>query len=299
VSSLAVRFLFLSLSLLVLLAACTRAPAPVAAPAPTPPTLFRARAVGTGRPVLFVGDLGAPPEVWDTIVAHLGARAQSHVIDVAGFAGHAAGAEPLLPALVEQLADYVRQARLSRPIVVGHMFGGTVAWWLAMSHPDLLGGVLVVDAPPSRSTGDPEDEAEAREARRALEGATREQFAKMTSFRLGSQMNDKTRAAALAEKAARSDRRVVADATFAMMTADTRASIPRIKTPALVLLTTENLPKGTAPEVETLYREQLAAIPEHELVVVQGSHHYVMFDAPETFFASLDRFVDRWAGPRG
>jgi pimeloyl-ACP methyl ester carboxylesterase len=282
----------LLLSLLVTIASCGRAWSPAANSSPTSqPTLFRARVVGAGRPVVFVGDLGAPPEVWETTVAHLGKRAESHLIDIAGFAGNAAGPEPLLPALVEQLAAYIRQARLSRPIVVGHMFGGTVAWWLAMAHPDLLGGILVIDAPPSRSTGDPGDAEEAAEARRALAEATPEQFVTMTSRRLRSSVNDKARAEALARKASRSDPRVAADAMFAMMTADKRTSIPRIKTPVLVLLTTESLPAAAATEVEASYREQLAPIPEHELVVVKGARHYVMFDAPETFFAHLDRFV--------
>jgi pimeloyl-ACP methyl ester carboxylesterase len=116
-------------------------------------------------------------------------------------------------------------------------------------------------------------------------------FARMANRRLGSMMNDESRAKVLAEKTARSDQHVVAEAMFAMMTSDTRPQIPRIKTPVLVLLTTGNLPEGAAAEVETLYREQLGPVPDHELIVVNASRHYVMFDAPDVFFANLDRFL--------
>jgi len=113
----------------------------------------------------------------------------------------------------------------------------------------------------------------------------------MTARRIGSAMKDEARAKALSLKAARSDPRVVADAMYAMMTRDTRPEIGRIKARVLVLLTTGNLPEAALPEIEQLYRDQLAAIAQHELVLVPGSRHYLMFDAPETFFAQLDRFL--------
>jgi pimeloyl-ACP methyl ester carboxylesterase len=75
------------------------------------------------------------------------------------------------------------------------------------------------------------------------------------------------------------------------MSRDTRKELPRIRARVVVLLTTDNLPKGAAAEVAALYREQLAALPNHELIVMNGSKHYVMFDAADEFFASLDRFL--------
>jgi pimeloyl-ACP methyl ester carboxylesterase len=246
---------------------------------------------GAGRPVIFIPDLGAPADVWETTVRHLEGRVESHVLDIAGFAGHAPAAEPLLPALSEQLAAYVQERHLQRPIVVGHMFGATVAYALAMTHSDLLGGVLAIDAPPSRVTGSSEEEREAREGRRALADATPEQFKQMTARRLASLMKDQARATVLADRTSRSDQHVLAETLYATMTTDMRPGIPRIKAPVLVLLTTGNLPQGAVPEVEALYAKQLAPIPQHELLVVNASRHYVMFDAPEVFFANLDRFL--------
>lgn len=253
----------LLLAVLLLVGGCSPASRPAATP--TRPS----------RAVLFLSDLAAPPEVWDSTRAHLGPGVQTRVVDAAS---------------AEQLATYIEHEHLSRPIVVGHMFGGTVAWWLAMARPDLVGGVVAIDAPPSRNTGD-RDLAELENECREISAATPERFAKMTKYRLSTQMNDKGRAEALAAKASHADPHVVADEMFAMMAADTRSSIPRITAPVLVLLTTKNLPEGSAAEVEALYRGQLEPIRRHELVVVEGSHHYVMFDAPDAFFAALDRFL--------
>src|SRR5262245_45756670 len=112
----------LLLCLFVLICGCS--PSPPKNPANLPTPLFEAHVAGAGRPVIFIADLSAAADVWDTTLAHLGGRVQSHVIDVAGFAGNAPGPEPLLPALADQLAVYIKKQRLSRPIVVGHMFGG-------------------------------------------------------------------------------------------------------------------------------------------------------------------------------
>jgi pimeloyl-ACP methyl ester carboxylesterase len=68
-----------------------------------------------------------------------------------------------------------------------------------------------------------------------------------------------------------------------MMTRDLRAQIPKIQAPALVILTTENFPLGALPTIKRAFEEQLAPVPRHEIVVVPGSKHYVMFDAPEVF----------------
>ena len=44
---------------------------------------------------------------------------------------------------------------------------------------------------------------------------------------------------------------------------------------------------GRCPEVEAMYRAQVARMPHGELVVLRGS----MFDAPDAFFTNLDRFL--------
>lgn len=172
------------------------------------------------------------------------------------------------------------------------MFGGTVAYGLAMARSDLLAGVVAIDAPPSR-LADPESIAEAHAVRRAMKSAPPEDLVRMAHRRIGSSMRDQALARSLAAKASRSDRDVVADTMFTMLTTDRRGDVPRIKTPVLALLTTGNLPDDAAPVVEEMYRDQLASIAEHELVVVKASKHYVMFDAPDAFFPALDRFLAR------
>jgi len=278
------------------IAGCSHAPASTAhqdpgEPAAAVPTSFVDHVSGEGRPVIFIPDLGAPADVWQSTVDHLAGRVEAHVLDVAGFAGNAPVAGPLLPKLRDELATYVKAQKLNRPVVVGHMFGATVAYWLAMTEPDLLGGVIAIDTPPSRATGDAEEDAEARQGAKALAEATPEKFAQMLTRRLATSMNDQKLAEKNAQKVVVSDQAVIAEAFLDMMTRDLRETVRAIRVPVLVLLTTGNLPKGAAPEIERAYRDQLISVPSHEVVVVPQSHHYVMFDVPQAFFENVDRFL--------
>jgi N-formylmaleamate deformylase len=278
------------LAALLPLLACAGAPRsmPPATVEVTAPPVFLARVSGAGRPVVFIPDLEAPGEIWDTTLAHLGGRVEAHVIEVAGFAGNPVSYGPLMPRLRDGLATYLRE-HARGAILVGHMFGAQVAYWLAMTEPELVRGIIAIDAPPSRFDGTVDPEAD--EVRRAWGSASADEFARGIKHRIGSMMADQSLAETIAAKAVRSSQPVIAEAFYDMMTRDLRAQIPNIKAPVLVLLTTGNLPPEMLPTIEVFYREELGPIARHRLVVVPGSKHYVMFDAPKAFFVELDRFL--------
>jgi N-formylmaleamate deformylase len=278
--------LFAALPLL----ACAHAPlsTPAAAAEVTASCVFSARVSGAGRPVVFIPDLEAPGEIWDSTLAHLGGGVEAHVIEVAGFAGNPVCSGPLMPRLRDGLAIYLRQ-HARGAILVGHMFGAQVAYWLAMTEPDLVRGVIAIDAPPSRFDGTMDPEAD--EVRRAWGSASAEEFARGIKQRIGSMMTDQSLANTITTKAVHSSQPVIAEAFYDMMTRDLRAQIPNIKAPVLVLLTTGNLPSEMLPTIEAFYQEELGPIARHRLVVVPGSKHYVMFDAPNVFFVELDGFL--------
>src|SRR5579863_5646289 len=157
-------------------------------PASAEPPAFTTHVAGTGPAVILIPDLAAPGQVWDTTLAHLGGRFQTHVVEIAGFSENPPVDPPLLTKLRDQLGTYVREHQLHKPILVGHMFGAAVAYLLAMSEPDLVGGVVAIDAPPSRSDGSADDKAEAEEERKGLASAEPAKFQMMMTRRLASMM---------------------------------------------------------------------------------------------------------------
>jgi N-formylmaleamate deformylase len=248
------------LLLVMVMMSCAHTPPPrVASP-------FVVRTTGTGRAVILLPDLGMPPEAWETTVAHLSPKYQVHVLEVAGFSGAPEVPGPLMPQLREALVRYLTDHHLEGAVLVGMLFGATVAYWVAATEPTLVGGVVAVDTPVSRFDGTIAPEAEV--GREVVRRATPDAFAGMIRRRYGQLLNDQALAATLAEQAGRSSQRVVAEAFYDSLTRDLRPGITRIRAPVLSLLTTENVPPAERAEQQAAFRAELAPIPRHEVVVV-------------------------------
>jgi N-formylmaleamate deformylase len=278
--------------------ACGHAPPPSAPEAPQPPPPFAVKVSGAGRAVVFLPDLQAPGDVWDTTVAHLGGRVEAHVVSIAGFAGLPAAAPgPVIPPLRDALARYLRERGKRSAIVVGHMFGATVAYALALSDPDLVAGIVAVDRGPTMGDGDPKEvAAEAEEGRRGLASASPETFAEMTKHRVAGSVASPETAARIAAEAAKSSQRTVADAFYEMMTLDLTPRLAEMKAPVLVIATMGSsgakVDGDERAAFEASWHRQIDRIPRHTFVVIPGSRHYVMFDDPKAFFEQLDRFLE-------
>ena len=109
---------------------------------------FSVRVTGHGPPMILIPGLSSPGEVWTGVVAHYQDRFECHVLTLAGFAGSSAIDRPLLPAVHDALARYIREKHLNRPVIVGHSLGGFTALWLASTNPDLVGPLVIVDSVP-------------------------------------------------------------------------------------------------------------------------------------------------------
>ncbi|HOX47218.1 MAG TPA: alpha/beta hydrolase [Myxococcota bacterium] len=272
------------------LAACAHAP-----PAATSPTSFRVEVAGHGRPVVLIPDLAVSGAAWDTTVAHLGGRVQTHALTLPGFAGQPPVEGPILPRVARELARYLRERGLQDVVVVGHMFGGAVAYSLAVDAPDLVGGLVVIDLLPCQSAlGEPDEPraqvlAEARETHAVL--ASRPPSVEQQERRLRSMVTDPALARQLAEQGSRSSARALADAFLELMQLDLRDAVRALRPPALIVVTDLTYPPEAWETILARWRLQIDPIPRHELVEVRDAHHYVMFDQPEAWFAALDRFL--------
>jgi N-formylmaleamate deformylase len=281
--------------LLVSLAACPAAP-PVERPASDrrpgarngepfraadgfEPVAFTVEVKGTGRPVILIPGLGCPGAVWDETVDHLGGGYESHVLTLAGFAGNDPIAEPLSAAVRRDLTRYIRSRHLRDPIIVGHSMGGFIAYWIASYHPELVGPVIVVDAGPALS-GDLE-EAKALRARwrdatdAAFAGGMRAAFNQMTA--------KPKKMAPVIEQVVRSDRTVIGNAIYEMMTTDLTDKVKEITAPVLVI--------AADGGYQTRIRTQIETIPAHEMIVLPHAHHFVMYDDPAGYFKAIDAFL--------
>ncbi len=246
------------------------------------PVAFGVEVRGKGRPVVLIPGLGCPGEIWNETVEHLGEGYETHVLTLSGFAGRPAIKEPLSAAVRRDLARYIRSRKLERPIIVGHSMGGFIAYWLASYHPDLTGPVIVVDAGPALSG----DLDEAKELRTRWKNATDEEFQSTTRAVYASMTRQPKRMESVLALVAKSDRRAFADAIFEMVSTDLTAQVVDIKSPVLILAADGMFQKRIAGQVKD--------IPKHELIVLKGTKHFLMYDDPDAYHRQLDRFLKRY-----
>jgi pimeloyl-ACP methyl ester carboxylesterase len=106
-------------------------------------------AKGEGTPVVLLhgwgGSLNSLTGLQDIIVEHGGYRVFN--LDLPGF-GQSQLPEKVLTLddYVEIIAGFIKKENLFKPVLVGHSFGGKLSAALAVTYPELVGGLVLIDA---------------------------------------------------------------------------------------------------------------------------------------------------------
>ncbi|MBX7250169.1 MAG: alpha/beta hydrolase [Caulobacteraceae bacterium] len=291
-----------------LLAAALPAPA-AAAPAASVQTLDRGRFTvevsGEGPDVILIPGLISSRAVYDAITPALARHYRVHRVQVAGFAGLPAGPNaegPMLQPFVDALAAYIRERHLDRPALIGHSMGGFSGLLLAQQHPELVGRVMVVDAAPFISAiGNPaatvaSSRGPADQFRAVILSWTDEQFAAAQPQNAAFFVKTPAARPQLVDWAVHSDRRVMAQATWDVMTTDARPGLAAMTTPVTVLYAydagmSQQGREVTPQMVDQMYAGVYAGLPGVTLVRIDGSYHFIMLDQPDRFRAEVETFL--------
>ncbi len=102
---------------------------------------------GEGDPaILFVHGWCCSRDNWRHQVAHF---SRSHRVIALDQRGHGESDKPdqdyTVGGFVDDLAWFIGDRGLERPVIVGHSMGGTIAMNLARKHPDIARGIVMVD----------------------------------------------------------------------------------------------------------------------------------------------------------
>jgi pimeloyl-ACP methyl ester carboxylesterase len=263
---------------------------------------FTVSIVGQGPDVIMIPGLASSAQVWRPEVERLKSRYRLHLVQVAGFAGAPVAGNAKLPLLVsmrDDLAAYIRQSHLNRPVIVGHSLGGLLAMMVADANPGLVERLVIVDSLPFFGMlSGPQATVEsvtpmAARVRDQLIGQSQADFAKGEVQAMAGLMKSKGPQAQAALAAAQaSDHTVVAHAMYEDWTTDMRPRLAGLKTRTLVLYAfdaTMGLPQAA---MDGLYGSAYAALPDKQLVRIDGSYHFIQVDQPDRFHEELARFLD-------
>ena len=104
--------------------------------------------LGSGPPVVILHGLFGAGRNWTQVAQALAAEHRVYLPDARNH-----GASPWSESMsyVEMAGDVlalIEREQLRRPFVIGHSMGGKTAMALALSHPDIVGGIAVIDIAP-------------------------------------------------------------------------------------------------------------------------------------------------------
>jgi pimeloyl-ACP methyl ester carboxylesterase len=317
------RFLaaFAMPALLLAAPASAAQPAPAAAPAVqpdpgTPAPNFRSERIGvtvmgSGPDVILIPGLSSMPAVWNGTMAALPGY-RYHLVHVSGFAGRPAGANAegnyLVP-VAEEIARYIREARLERPAVVGHSMGGTWGILVASRHPDLVGKLMVVDMMPylgimfrQQGLGEEQLNGMIDQMQTMMANATPEQRRMMATMTINQMVRTESERQAQIDASLASDSAVSARGFTDLLRTNLLEDVGRIRAPLVVLYVTPTAAPGgppiTAEQIDRAYQLSYRAAPQAVVRRVPDSAHFIMFDNAPFFHSQLREFLTTPGTPR-
>ena len=234
---------------------------------------------GDGAPLLHLHGSGGLR--WDQQKAMLAERFRVIAPEAPGFGGsELPEGVHSLPDLAHALAEMIVQLTGGRAHVLGTSFGGRVATWLALLHPDRVER-LVLSAPASfRPAG-----------AKKLADMSPEEHARLLQRRSAPANGAAPPAAPnpAAEQLRQSNLRAVDHLTAENPSEDELLSrLSQIETPTLVLFGAED--QLIPPENGRIYVERM---PDCHLVYVYAAGHLIAQDRPDAFFRTVSEFLER------
>ena len=261
---------------------------------------FTVEVSGQGPDVVLIPGLASSRAVYDGVMPELLKGHRVHRVQIAGFAGLAAGPNAtgsVIEPTIEELNRYIVDQGLRKPAVIGHSMGGLSGLLLAQRHPESVGRVLVVDALPffsllfGPSTTAASVEPQAAQARAGMIAMADEAFAAGQLRTAGTLTMNASMRQTMADWSVTSNREVMSQAMYEVMTTDARPALAAMTTPVTVLYAWDASMGVPAAMMDGLYGAAYAGLPGVKLVRVEGAYHFIMWDQPARFAQEVEAFL--------
>ena len=234
----------------------------------------------SGAPVVLLHGIGGDGTIWVPQLQTLADRFRLLAWDMPGYGSSAPLEEMTFPALADALVDLLDAAGIERAHLVGHSMGGMIAQVVAARHAERVASLLLCAT--SASFGRPDGDFQKEWVRQRLapleEGAGMKGLAPGAIAAMVGEDPDPEGVALAVECMSSVPEESYRAAVHCIVGFDGRDALAQIAVPTLLLAGERD---GSAP-LKALERMQ-AAIPDADLVCVEGAGHLLPIEQPEAF----------------
>ncbi len=253
--------------------------------------------------MIFIPGLTAGPWEWAGEITDFAPSYTIYALTLPGFDGRPGINTPLFPTITNDFWTMLNSHAISKPIVIGHSLGGTLALMLATQHPDRLSAAIALEGLPIFPGGERMSaaarEAQASQIKAQMSGATPAQFeAFERSYMLPSMVTSPSDVNAIATASARTDSATAAQWLYEDYMLDIRPQLKNATVPILEITPFDAavdakppISIATAPAKQAYYASLLSNAPQAKVVVVQPARHFAMYDQPAQVHAAIADFL--------
>jgi pimeloyl-ACP methyl ester carboxylesterase len=263
---------------------------------------FEIDITGKGDPIILIPGLTCPGEVWDETIKNLQAQYECHTLSLVGFSNR----KPFdlnngyLPVMQNKISEYIKNELDKKPIIMGHSLGGFLALSVATVKPDLVESIILVDSYPFLSLVFNPEASESNSINQANQmknytiSSADSVYRNQQKLSLKTMITDSLKIEKALKWSIDSDRRIVAQAMYEMMTTDLRDELSYVKNPILVLGSWYGYKDygATKEGVTENLQNQFINAENCTIKVAEKAKHFIMWDNPDWFIKEVKTFLD-------
>lgn len=254
---------------------------------------FEVKISGQGaQSIIFIPGLTCSSEVWNETIARYNKDYTCYALTFHGFAGVPADDSASFSNWEHEIARYITEKKITKPVIIGHSIGGGMAMLLAADYPQLISKIVIVDALPSLTAlqnpnfiSNPHPDCSPFIQR--FESLSDDQFFQMQQQTMASLISDTLHLKQVLQWSLDSDRKTLAKIYCQFLNLDMRDTLSAIQCPSLVLL------EHTFTGMKTAIAEQYKQLKNVQLEYANKGLHFIMYDDPEWYFSQLDQFLKK------
>jgi pimeloyl-ACP methyl ester carboxylesterase len=249
---------------------------------------------GKGSPIVIIAGLGGT-QAWQNTVQKLSVQNTCYLISIKGLSGDKRPAETSFPEVEQEILNFIHEKKLTKPMLIGHSFGGFLGMEIASANPGIFSKIVIVDAYPfGLALYNPAFTADfglqqSRVLQNQLNSMPDPSYRTFWSHNVEQFTNDTISQKTILQKILGSEKKFVTEAQVYTLSTDLRPGISSIDCPVTVICSSYLLRKTglTDEQIKERINQQFSNLEECNIFITNEAKHFIMIDSPGWFLEKI------------